>query len=74
MNASRTANLDQMHATLRDRRPALGHTCDAFDRCDDCKTLGAEYVAARLAARVEAETTAIPAPRRSALAERLNRG
>lgn len=71
MNASHTARADQLHATLRDRRPALGHTCDAFNRCDDCQVLAAEYVALAHAAKVDAATVAIPAARTSMLAERL---
>lgn len=68
---TRTANADQLHATVRDARD-----CDALTPCANCRAMTAEVRAARHAAHVAAlraerlPALAIPTPRTS-LAARL---
>lgn len=64
---ARTANADQLHATVRDARD-----CDALDPCESCRSMTREVVATRHAARLAAHhVLPVAAPSMDLLRQRL---
>jgi hypothetical protein len=64
---ARTANADQLHATVRDARD-----CDAINPCASCQGMTTEVRAARHQARVAAHrATIVKAPSMSMFEARL---